>query len=58
MAVEAHGEEEQAHGVNLDGRCGSGVDLDGGHVVEAHAESTEEEWVPAGVRWGNNGVRI
>jgi hypothetical protein len=34
--VEAHAEEERAHGMNLDGGRASGVDLDDGHVVEAH----------------------
>jgi sugar lactone lactonase YvrE len=28
----------EAHGVNLDGRCTGGVDLDGGRVVEVHTE--------------------
>jgi hypothetical protein len=39
--VEAHTEEERAHGVNLDGGHVDGVDLDGGgdqRGVEADAE--------------------
>jgi hypothetical protein len=44
MAVEVHKEEERAHGVNLnDGRAG-GVDLKGGHAVEAHAEEERGTW--------------
>jgi hypothetical protein len=36
--VEAHMEEERGSGVNLDGGCTGGVDLDGGRAVEAHTE--------------------
>jgi hypothetical protein len=38
--VEAHAEEERAHGMNLDGGRAGGVDLDDGHVVEAHLACT------------------
>jgi hypothetical protein len=30
--VEAHADEEQARGVNLDSGCAGGMDLDGGHT--------------------------
>jgi hypothetical protein len=36
--VEAHVEEERVCHVNLDDGRAGGVDLDGGHAVEAHVE--------------------
>jgi hypothetical protein len=52
--------------MNLNGRRICGMDLDGRHVVKAHAEERgadmeadmEEEWVSVGVWWGNDRVRI
>jgi hypothetical protein len=44
--VEAHTEEEQAHGVNLNDGHAGGVDLNGERAVVAHAE---EERAPVGV---------
>jgi hypothetical protein len=41
--VEAHVEDERARGVNLDGACVGGVDLDIGCTVEAHVEECGTE---------------
>jgi hypothetical protein len=53
--VEAHTEEEQAHGVNLNDGHAAGVDLDGERAVVAHAK---EERAPAGVWRGNDRVMV